>query len=371
MCFTGIYMENFPIMSPSRLCLAILAALSLFVTGCSLGYSNLRPGENSSLYAELFNDVLTSYDEPHWLWVRGSIPLDYNGDGRAEEEAIIATIQAGDERRPGPIQTAFLVICRIGESGERTALARALLFNKDPISGAPKPRNDLCMTGETSFTRARAQVVQDKVTLKESVVVYFYGDALPGNVWYAGYGLENGKLEKNFEAVFWQNRPGLLVTNLDRAMESARYGYQMAFGVDAIPADVLARLESAGDKTPLWGHVYARDENGMYRQADARFGEHYDKLESSWNQFYLKAIMHGLPPEDLAWIEYHLGILNHYTGDNDMAGRLLDKAGKGAKNEMLKAGIENALPLLRGEDATNWSPVRPKAESDPASQQAK
>ncbi len=49
---------------------------------------------------------LTEYDEPHWLWIRGTITGDLDGNGVADEEIVLATIQQGDERRPGPIEAS-------------------------------------------------------------------------------------------------------------------------------------------------------------------------------------------------------------------------------------------------------------------------
>lgn len=346
-------MEMCRTMSSKRL-LAAAAVLSLFVTGCSIGFTNLRPGENSIFYTSLFHDIINTYDELHWLWVRGTIALDYNGDGKVEEEAVIATIQQGTERRPGPIESAYLLICRIGPNNERTTLARTLLFDSNPMLDAPRPVNDLGLVRDTPLTRARAQVVEDKVSFKESVVVYFAGDESPGSVWYAGFRYENGKLTKMFDTAMWQSTPGMLVANLDKTPAASPYGYQLIFGVSAIPPRIVNELDALHD-TPVWGHVYARDAEGMYKQADARFGQHYRQIENGWNQLYLKALFHGLPPADLAWFEYHLALINHYTGNADMAARLLEKAGKGAEDEELKHGIEQAMLLLNGRDTTAWS----------------
>ncbi len=346
-------------MPPKRLYMAAaIAVLSFFMAGCSIGYTNLKPGENAALYARLFHDVISTYDEPHWLWVRGSIPLDYNGDGKVEEEAVIATIQQGTKRRPGPIEAAYLVICKVAPDGERTTIARTLLFEENPVPNAPHPGNDLGIVNVEPLTRVRAQVVEDKASFKETVVVYFSGDAMPSSNWYAGFTRQNGQLTKIFETAIWQGAPGILAANLDTSPEATPYGYQLVLGVAALPQRIIQKLEATRD-TPLWGHVYARDADGLYRQADARFGNHYRELENSWNQLYLKALFHNLPAADLAWFEYHIGLLNHYTGNDDMAARLLEKAANGAEDKRLRDGINNALQLLQGRDPTAWS-IAPK-----------
>lgn len=329
-----------------RTCLVgpLLAAV-LALAGCSLGYTQLKPGENSALYQHLFADVISNYDEPYWLWIRGTISGDLNGNGVVEEEVILATIQKGDSRRPGPIEVALVVVCEVGADGKRTAVARQLLFDRSPIPDAPRPVNDLGIVTNDPLTRCRIQMVADKVTLNESFVVYFWGDANPTSAWYAGFSLVDGRLAKNLETVIRQTTPGFLTANLDRSVEASPFGYQLVFGVAAIPDDVFRKIGQPHE-SPLWGHVYARNAQGIYEQADGRFGDNYRQLEGAWNQNYLKAVIKGLPMEDLAWFEYHLGILNHYTGNPDMALGFLSKARQYAADPVLKAAVERAFGLV-------------------------
>lgn len=334
-------------MFPKRFLMSTLFALAagcatLWLSGCSMGFTNLHPGENSAYYNQLFEDVITTYDEPYWLWIRGTISGDLNGNGVVEEEVVIATIQQGTPRNPGPIEKAFLVVCETQPGGERKAIARTLLFDSSPVADAPKPVNDLGVIVNKPFTRTRAQMVQDKVTLKETVVVYFWSDPTPSSVWYVGFELkEDGSLAKNLETVMYQGTPGFLTANLDRSIDASRFGYQLLFGVSAIPPEVFAKL-GAPHEAPMWGHVYARNADDRYQQADERFGSHYRQLENSWNQLYLKAAMNELPADELAWFEYHMGIMNHYTGNNDMAVRFLKKARANAKDDTLIQALDKA-----------------------------
>ncbi len=318
----------------------LLPALALLAPGCSLGFTNLHPGENSALYHHLFDDIISNYDEPYWLWVRGTIAGDLDGDGVVSEEVVLATIQKGTAKDPGPVEMAFIVACDVGKDGKRVAIARQLLFDASPIPAAPKPANDLNIVVDALPTHCRAQMVQDKVTLKETVVVYFWNDPLPATVWYAGYGLNDGVWEKNLETALWQDTPGFLTTNLDRSIEASPYGYQIAFGVSAIPADIMRKIATP-QETPLWGHVFARNAHGWYEQADERFGQHYSQIVGPWNQMYLKAALKNLPPGDMAWFEYHLAIINHYIGEDEMAAAFLKKAAAGAQDPVLVRGIRN------------------------------
>ncbi len=336
----------------SPIVLGLSLAGCLFLAGCSLGYTNLRPGENSALYAPMFSDVINRYDEPRWLWVRGSISGDFDGDGKVGHEAVVATIQAGSPKSPGPIETAFLVLCEIGEDGSRTAVARTVLFEGDPIAKAPRAENDLIRVVPVPLTKARAQTVQDKVTLKESVVVYFWGDRLPGGVWYGGYSLEDGRLVKNLETVLWQATPGFMTANLDKSIEGSHLGYQILFSIAAIPGEVSEKLGNVRD-APLWGHVFARGKDGVYRQADARFGEHYREIENIWNQSYLRAVLRELPADELAWFEYYMGIMNHYTRNDDMSARFLRKAAEGAKNPALVEAVRTAIEKIAPGEASD------------------
>lgn len=328
--------------------LTLIALLALCaLPSCSLGYTNLHPGENSALYAPLFNDIINVYDSPHWLWIRGTIAGDMDGNGTLEEEVIVATIQKGDRYNPGPIELAILVVCKKDADDQRVAIARTIIFDRNPIPGSPTPINDLGLGDVTPLTRTRAQMVSDKVTLKETVVVYFWGDEMPGNVWYVGYSLDSGKLVKNFETAMRQPAPGFIAANLDRSIDASPYGYQLIFSAAAIP-DPIARKVGSINEIPLWGHVYARGSDGVYKQADVRFGQHYSQIENSWNQFYLRAMIMELPPEELAWFEYHLGLLNNYTGNTDMASRFLEKAAKNARDERLKKAVEDGINYIHG-----------------------
>lgn len=337
-------MSRFPKLLKAAAALASLALL-VFVHGCTMGFTNLHPGENSGLYASLFEDILNTYDEPHWLWVRGTISGDLNGNGVVDEEVVLATIQKGDARNPGPIEVAFLVACRVEEDGKRTAIARTLLFDKSPIAGAPMPVNDLGIVDERSFTRCRAQMVQDKATLTETVVAYFWSESRPCSVWYVGFALNDGRWEKNLESVMWQTTPGFLTANLDRSIDASPFGYQLLFSVSAIPEQISAKL-GPPHEAPLWGHVFARNSAGYYGQADERFADNYRQLEGPWNQTYLKAVINGLPPEELAWYEYHLGILNHYTGHPEMACGFLKKARRHAADPVLQKAVAAAVERI-------------------------
>jgi hypothetical protein len=299
---------------------------------------NLNPGENSGLYAHMFSDLINRYDQPYWLWVRGSIMGDLDGDGKANQEVVIATIQKGDAKRPGAIEMALLLVCETGSDGQRQAVARTVLFDKNPIPDSPRPENDLASFEEVPLTRVRAQILPGEKTLKESVVVYFYGDTLPGTVWYAGYSLEGNRLEKFLETVMRQGTPGFLASNLDRRLETTPLGFQLVFGVEAVPREIVRRIDPNA-KPPLWGHVYSRDHDGIYRQADERFGHHYREVENTWNQLYLNATLADFPPADLAWFEFHMALMNRYTGNEEMARRLMDKARKGAENPLLVEAI--------------------------------
>lgn len=342
----------------------MLAVVSLLaVQGCSIGFTNLHPGENSGLYQHMFSDVITMFDEPYWLWVRGTISGDMNGDGAVNEEIILATIQKGTHSQPGPIEMAFLVVCQIDEDGSRQAIARQLLFDRSPIPRAPKPEYDIDRIVDNPFTRCRAQIIQDKVSLAESVVVYFWTDPLPCSVWYVGYSMLDDKLVKNLETVMWQATPGVLTANLDRSVEASPYGYQLVFSVAAMPTEIAAKIVDSPSDAPLWGHVFARNANGLYEQADARFAENYKKIEAPWNQAYLKAIVKGLPAEELAWFEYHLAILNHYIGSGEMARAYLAKCKENARDQALIDAIPEIESLIASGSPQSDTDENAKPES--------
>ncbi len=322
-----------------------LAALACF-SGCTLGFRNMHPDEESGIYTSLFEDIITNFDTPEWLWTRGTIVGDFDADGKAEEEAVIATIQAGDHRNPGPILEAYLVVCKIQPDGRRVAIARTKLFELNPIPDAERIRNNANTPEVEPMRYVRAQIFGDKLRLGDSIVVYFWGDARPSNVWLGGYKLINGELVKTLDAATKQRTPGLTNANLDKRVGSEATGFQLIIPSASIPDEIADKM---GDdfNFPMWGHVFVKDKNDRYHQADVEFGEHYNRIENAWNQAYIQATMvKHLDAADPAWFEYHLGMLNHFLNKEDLAKSFLAKAEAGATDAQLIAAVKEAIALL-------------------------
>lgn len=353
----GIAAARRPAVHTGALFLTGALAAALALPGCSLGFRNLHPGEEGRIYDPLFSDIINRFDSPEWLWVRGVISGDFDADGDVAEEAVVATIQKGNERAPGGIDSAYLAICRLEPNGGRTAIARAPLFDGNPVPRAARPDKDAGGFKVEPLRSARAQVVQNKSGVGDSVMVFAWGESSPTSVWYALYRLRDGMLEKIFETALWQDQPGFATENLDKRAGSASPGYQMVFPVSGLPLEVVEKL-GGWREAPVWGHVYGMDENGVYRQADELFGENYARIENQWNQSYLKAILYNFENAELAWFEYHLGMLNHYAGKRDIAARLFDKAGANAADAALLAAIAKARDIL-GQPVGRAGKVRP------------
>ncbi|MDR1535055.1 MAG: hypothetical protein LBU64_08155 [Planctomycetota bacterium] len=327
--------------------LAAGLSLGLIFSGCSLGFLRLGPEESASLYGEILRDFLPSGDSRNWAYARGSISGDFNGDGKADEEALVVTIQDGTRKRPGNIQTAHLLILSNARDSPRRIIARTELFAGNPIPGAPRPESELDQATEIPLMNVGAQIIPDPISPKVDLVIYFWGETRPGGVWYAGYSLENGgALRKILETSLWQQTPGFLAVNLDKNPESGWKKRQLLFAVPSLPGPLADRLGKSGE-IPLWGHVFARDDGGNYRQADRVYAGHYHNIADKWNQAYLKALLDGLPPGDLAWFEYRLGLLNLYTGNPDLAGKFFDRAEKGNADEKLAKAIRLARSALK------------------------
>ncbi|MDR1611438.1 MAG: hypothetical protein LBT97_01505 [Planctomycetota bacterium] len=327
-----------------NLLLALLLPLPL-TAGCSLGFRNLHPGEDGALYAPLFEDVINLFDEPRWLWVRGVASGDFDADAKVGEEAVIATVQSGDRRRPGPVESAYLLICRVQPDGKRVPIARTRLFEGHPGPTAPKPEYDACPALVEPFIHARAQIVPDKLKLGDSIAVFFWGDSYPTSVWYACFVIKDGALFKTFEGSFWQTNRGFAALNLDKRGGRDSIGYQLAFPVSPFPKELADKVGGWG-KVPMWGHVYSPRPNGGYAQSDHLYGDHYDRIEIEWNEKFLEAVFSDLRPDELAWYEYHLGLLAHYTGKPGMARSYLEKAEAGAADGLLAAAIAKAKAIL-------------------------
>lgn len=325
--------------------LIALALLSALVAGCSLGYRNLHPGEDSAIYAPLFDDIITRHDSPEWLWTRGTIAGDFDADSKVDEEAVIATIQAGDRDKPGRILEAFLVVCKINADGSRTAIARTKLFDQNPIATAVKVENGVFVPSPQPLTNARAQIVTSRTQFGDTIIVFFWGDDYPANTWYAAYIIQDGMLVKTLDIALAQFNHGVIQTNFERSVLSDVNDYQLAVSEAALPESITRKLGESFTP-PLWGHIFAKDVNGFYRQCDAVYGDQYSRTQDSWSQAYLQAMMIGeLNSSELAWFEYYLGMIHHFMGKNDMSGKYLDKAAKGATDPRLVAAVEKARRL--------------------------
>ncbi len=322
-------------------CLACLAALA----GCSLGYRNMHPYEESAIYSPLFEDIITRFDAPEWLWTRGTVSGDFDSSGEVNEEAVIATIQTGERHNSNPILAAYLVVARVEENGTRTAIARTKLFDSDPFATATGIDNNVYNAKSAPLRFARAQAIPDKSRLGDFICVYFWSDGKPNNVWHAGYRLRNGMLEKVYDLAIAQFSPGMTYANLDKRPKPVD-GFQLIFPSAALPPEVSSKLDSEVE-VPLWGHVFLQDDKGYYHQDDHIFGSNYTKIENTWNQAYLKALTtDAFLPSDLAWFEYHLGMINIFIGKPEMAKGFLEKADKNSRDESLSKAIANAWELL-------------------------
>lgn len=330
----------------SRISLLICFVLCLALqAGCSLGYRNMHPYEDSAIYSPLFEDVITRFDAPEWLWTRGTISGDFDSSGEVEEEAVIATIQTGEHHNPNPIIAAYLVVCRVEANGSRTAIARTKLFDSDPFATATGIKNNVYSAQSAPIRFARAQAVPDKGKLGDFICVYFWSDGKPNNVWHAGYRLRDGMLEKVYDLAISQYSPSLTYANLDKRPKPVD-GFQLVFPAAALPLEISSKLDSEVE-TPLWGHVFLQDEKGYYRQDDMIFGSNYSKVENSWNQAYLKALItDSITPSDLAWFEYHLGMMYIFIGKKEMAKGFIEKADKNSRDESLSKAIARAWDLL-------------------------
>jgi hypothetical protein len=293
----------------------------------------------------MFEDVVNRFDDPKWLWVRGVVNGDFDANAAADQEAVIATIQGGSRRAPGPIESAYLLICRVGPGGKRSPTSRIKLFDSHPAPTAPRPAHDATPLVVEPLIHARAQVLPDKLKLGDSVMVYFWGGSYPTTVWYACFASEDDALTKTFEGCFWQTNRGVAALNLDKRGGRDSFGYQFVRPVAPFPEE-LAHKIGGWRRAPTWGHVYTPLREGGYAQADALYGDHYDRIENEWNEKYLEVLYGDLTQSELAWYEYHLGLLAHYTGKQALVKRYLDKAARNAADDILSEAIANAYGIL-------------------------
>lgn len=327
---------------------AALTALLLFsLAGCTSGFKNLLPHEKSTIYNPLFYDLTHRFDSPEWLWVRGSFTGNFDGDSTSEKEAVIATLQAGDELNPGPIKTAYLVVSKITGPEERFPLARIKLFSDNPLAHPNKVEGSVFQPEMSELYQVSAQTIRRKLSRQEDIAVFFFDNAHPANVWLTVYQLTPAGLVKKLDISLRQDSPGLLPLSLSKWPEGIDNEFQLVIPSASLPDSLVKRLGKDFVR-PLWGHVFDYDRSsGLYYQADGRYGEYYVNIANAWNQAYLTALLQGdIDNSDLAWFEYHLALLNHRLGRDATARKFLDKASQGAKDE-LRQSVARAEELFQ------------------------
>lgn len=328
---------------------AVLAmGLALGSAGCLVLTFQKFKADAVTPYDGFFDDLATPLDHPQWVWVRGVVTGDFDGDSQAKEEAIVATIQSGDKRTPGPVEKAYLLFCAVDNDDKRTVMSRHLIFDKSPIAEADRP--DWVLTpdfSEVPIFNISAQAVADRVKVADTVVIIAWGERLPGPIWYGGYSLHDGEFHQELDIAAWQAAPGLMVRNIDRRGVAENRGRQLVVRQDVLPPVLATAL---GDKsaTPLWGNIYTRDENGIFYQADDTFGSEYSLVQAEWLRTYEKAKLLNVPPEDLAIIEFYVGLLHSHIRDISLAEGFLRLAADhaGTSNDKLSAAIDSALKQL-------------------------
>lgn len=336
---------------------AIVLSALLLISGCMDGYTSLKPDATVTYYNGMLDDVITPLESPRWVWFRGRTSMDLDVDRTTREEAVVATIQAGDRNAPGPIEEAWLLICSINDTGNRTLLARRQIYSAADTTPVPQPANEVCVPHAVPFTHIRVNAVNAKTMSPDTIVVSLWGDGTPTRGLYKAWQVHGHDLSLALELEAWQEFPGILVANLDKAASHSGLGYQLLIESSSVPPRILDAL-GMDRTTPLWGHVFSADEHGRYHQADKHFGKHYAELETRWNKLFVAASMANLPPADMAWIELYLGMLNHYLANNAEAASLLRSAESHTDNTGVAHAAAAMLAALdNNNDPTDWKPA--------------
>ena len=291
-------------------CMAVLMTAG----GCmGPAYEPFRAGEITP-YGK---DLLGTPPEGYRYRVRGRIVGDLDGtrndDGKAQnEEALLVTLHR-TEQNASDTAEALLVICRVvGKKQERQLITRELVFSaiRKDLSGA-LPQEIVAITTPMPIQHGGIRLQDVNGDGRHEIIVSVWHDTNPGvRALHRAYVLDGGKLREIFSCAAAQAAP---------AVE-----FRDANGDGKAEAFIPARLfPDAGDKSPLWHHVFSPDKDGIYRQDNAAFAATYDKtLVSLFEHLCMPQSDEEIP----AALCYYIGTIYSYRGDFDKARRMLTQA---------------------------------------------
>lgn len=331
-----------------RLHLLLFLLIGVVVSGCqNSGFQDYKPFETNK-----YDSLLEPVTGNARYWIRGETSGDLDGDS-TEEVVILASLHNNPTPKgAGDFQKIVLLLgSRNGAGGIDLRLRRTIFLPGKTFQQASPPlevyfHQDPMPT--TQLTNCAAHIFDVDGKGKGVIVVSVWGKKSAGlyNVWHAVFSLR--KKNGHDELV-----PALSVRTRQRTPDIKT----MDINRDGVDELILAQQVLVGDSKnmPEWVTVYARGSDGKYTWQNRTHPTPYQRRMLNWYQYYVKNFQQTAEKNKLAQIEYYLGLMHHYTGDQKAARRFLRRAAM-TSDANLRTHVATALAQLGGKKPTTQRP---------------
>ncbi len=324
-------------------CTVLFAAVVL-PCGCSyLGYQEFRPREIGQ-YDRMLVDPAAATISDGWLWTRGKVEGDLDGD-RKDEEVILATIQGGTVDKPKPFTKAILLIRGLDANNTYKVLLRRNIFLAvNSMDQAALPRHLHLPLPGTSMRRCSAKIVDIDNSGRGIILVSLWGNMPDRRIcaWHAGYRFRTGdgganSLQRVFLSLAIQQDPEIEITDLDQDGVN-----ELVLRQSPLPQN--SDMNANGIETPDWLSVFARNGKGEFKQQNAAHAAAYDdNLLLGWYQNYFISCLGGASNAETAVFEYYIGEIYRYRKNFALAKTFLARAAKNTTSPRLRNLVKDSL----------------------------
>ncbi len=304
-----------------------LVAILFISAGCfGPDFEALSPGQGSEYDDEIRGEAPTG----SWHWVRGRVQGDVDGlrdpAGHVHaEEVLLVTRHSGERKAPGPIESAWLVVCRIHpDSEDREPLARYPLYGPQADGVPATPESTLFVWNEAPLEDGTIELTDLDGDGVLEILARLWRPAPEGvAVLHRAFSYRaDGTLFPFFACAAVQPANGLQRGDIDKD------------GVDELIVETAIlppRPEDAPRARPAWPCIYTSSEDGQYRQDNAKFGNHYDTvLTRLYEDLEMDRLLGSA--ETAPVHTYYIGLVYAYRQETAMARLFLQRAAEAPGN---------------------------------------
>jgi hypothetical protein len=328
--------------------LTFLCLNMLLAQGCvSWGYQKYKPNENNEYDAMLDGLVSPFAAEKKWIWSRGKVFGDLDGDGK-DEETVVATIQGGTPDVPEPITRAFLLICNRDANGKLSLRYRVNLFDAGKsLEKAPTPVGLAFPPEVLPMKDCSLQIVDSDASDRSLLLASFSSAEKDGcaSAWHTAYRLDKQQGDAALKCVFsllcWQKDAAVATMDIDKDGID-----EFIIEQSVVPAaSILGTHET---EFPKWISVYKVGSDGVYVQADEEFRRMYRPVMLDWYKQYVSLLHAEAKNPAQSLYEYYLGRMHFYLGEFHIAERFATKSLENSSDVRITAVATDLLQKAKG-----------------------